>query len=67
VGLNLERHPDRSNAMTYLFLTLSALNFAVAAVASSLPNLAAGSSLLLLACVWACGEAGEVEYDTDEA
>lgn len=43
--------------MTYLFLALAALNFALAALASSLPLLGLGSSLLLLATVWACGEA----------
>jgi ABC-type multidrug transport system permease subunit len=53
--------------MTPLLLCLSALNFAVAALTGNLASAAVGSALLLLATVWACGEAGEVEYDADEA
>jgi hypothetical protein len=53
--------------MSTLLLCLSALNFAVAALAGSLASAAVGAALLLLSVVWACGEAGEAEYDCDEA
>lgn len=48
--------------MSYLFLALALVCFGLT---GSLPNLAAGSSLGVLACVWACGEAGETEYADD--
>lgn len=51
--------------MTYLFAALAIVNLVVAGFTGNLANLAAGSSLTLLAVVWACNETDEAELDTD--